>query len=373
MKNKGHFGKYGGCYVPETLVNPLRDLSETYKKISRTPGFKKELKNLYKEFIGRPTPLYFSKKLSHLCNCTVYLKREDLCHTGAHKINNAVGQALLAQKMGKKRIIAETGAGQHGVATATAAALFGIKCRVYMGSIDMQRQSENVSRMELLGTEVVPVEGGTLKEAVSEALREWAEEPNDTYYMLGSCVGPHPYPTIVRDFQSIIGREVKRQLKTKPSHIVACVGGGSNSIGIFYPFFQHQEVKFIGVEAQGAASLVKGKVGVFHGAKSYLLYDKDGQILDTHSIAPGLDYSGVGPQHSYFKDTKRARYYTVDDKQALQAFKWLTENEGIIPALESAHALSWVMNNKWKNDDIVVISLSGRGEKDLGIVYEKLK
>jgi tryptophan synthase beta chain len=274
--------------------------------------------------------------------------------------------------MRKKRVIAETGAGQHGVASATAAALLGLRCHVFMGAVDMKRQSENVDRMRLLGAEVMEVNEGskTLKEAVNATIREWVTEPVNTHYLLGSCVGPHPYPTIVRDFQSVIGKETKKQLKVKPTHLVACVGGGSNSIGLFYPFFKDRDVRFIGVEAEGAASLVNGRVGVLHGSRSYLLYDKNGQILNTHSIAPGLDYSGVGPEHSYYKDIRRARYYKVTDKGALDAFKWLARNEGIMPALESSHAIHWVMKNRWKKSDVVVICLSGRGEKDLGTVLK---
>ncbi|MFH1416294.1 MAG: tryptophan synthase subunit beta [Elusimicrobiota bacterium] len=373
MPNKGYFGGFGGRYVPETLMPVLSLLEKGYSRFSREPGFRNELKTLLENYAGRPTPLYHSKKLSNRCGCRVYLKREDLCHTGAHKINNALGQALLASRMRKTRIIAETGAGQHGVATATAAALFGIKCVVFMGAKDVKRQAENVYRMKLLNAELREVtEGGmTLKEAVNAALREWVEEPENTSYIVGSCVGPHPYPTMVRDFQSVIGREVKRQLKTGPTHLVACVGGGSNAIGLFHPFFKDTEVEFIGVEAGGGASINKGKVGILQGAKSYLLYDSDGQILNAHSIAPGLDYSGVGPEHSYYNDTKRALYFFVNDKAAVKAFKWLTENEGIIPALESSHALAWVMKRKWKKTDCVVVCLSGRGEKDIDIIRRK--
>ncbi len=373
MVNKGYFGTFGGRFVPETLIAPLIELQREYFKYKKDKKFKDELSELLKNYAGRPTPLYYSGKLSKCCGCSIYLKREDLCHTGAHKINNVLGQALLASKMGKKRIIAETGAGQHGVAAATAAALFDIKCVVFMGATDMKRQAENVYRMRLLGTEVREVTEGTrtLKEAVNAALREWVEEPENTYYLLGSSVGPHPYPTMVRDFQSVIGREVKKQLNEKPTHLVACVGGGSNSIGLFYPFFKDSNVKFIGVEAEGAASILNGKVGVLHGAKSYLLYDNDGQILNTYSVAPGLDYSGVGPEHAHYKEIKRAEYFKVDDEGAVKAFRWMTENEGIIPALESSHAIWWVMNNKWKKSDCVVICLSGRGEKDIDIIRKQ--
>lgn len=375
MEHKGYFGRFGGRFVPETLMTPLQELEARYFEYKKDRSFKEELRILLKNYAGRPTPLYYSCKLSDYCGCRIYLKREDLCHTGAHKINNALGQALLASKMRKKRIIAETGAGQHGVATATAAALFGIKCEIFMGVEDIKRQVENVQRMKLLGANIINVEEGTmtLKDAVNATLREWTEDPEDTYYLLGSCVGPHPYPIMVRDFQSVIGNETKRQLKEKPTHLVACVGGGSNSIGLFHPFFKYDGVKFIGVEASGAASLYNGKIGVLHGSKSYLLYDKDGQILNTHSIAPGLDYSGVGPEHSFYKDINRAHYYKINDKGALKAFRWMVENEGIIPALESSHAICWVLNNKWHKKDVVVICLSGRGEKDMDIVLEKLR
>ncbi len=369
MKKRGYYGAFGGRYVPETLMGALNELTREYNRLKREREFKERLKKLLEDYAGRPTPLYFSEKISGLCGCSVYLKREDLCHTGAHKINNALGQALVALKLGKKEIIAETGAGQHGVAAATAAALLGIDCRVFMGSKDMERQSENVSRMELLGARIHPVEEGsaTLKEAVNAAVRCWSGNPEDIYYLLGSCVGPHPYPMMVRDFQSVIGKEVKMQLKKTPTHLVACVGGGSNSIGLFYPFFK-DKIKMTGVEAAGAASLVNGNVGVLHGAKSYILYDRDGQVRNTHSIAPGLDYSAVGPEHAFYKTSGRAEYRKAEDSQALKAFDWMIRNEGIIPALESAHAIAWVMENKWKRDDVVVICLSGRGEKDLPIV-----
>lgn len=370
MKNKGYFNIFGGRFVPETLIAPLNELEIAYSNCRKDKKFQQELVNLLKKYAGRPTPLYYSEKLSKNCGCRIYLKREDLCHTGAHKINNVLGQVLLAKKMRKKRIIAETGAGQHGVATATGAALFGIDCVIFMGAKDIRRQSENVYRMKLLGAQVREVtEGGkTLKEAVNAALREWVEDPESTYYLLGSCVGPHPYPTIVRDFQSVIGKEVKKQLDRFPTHLVACVGGGSNSIGLFSPFMKETGVKLIGVEAAGAASISDGNIGVLHGAKSYLLYDESGQILDTHSIAPGLDYSSVGPEHAGFNYSGRAQYHKVDDAGAVYAFQWLTRNEGIIPALESSHALYYVMETKWKKSDTVVICLSGRGEKDVSII-----
>ncbi|MBN2406438.1 MAG: tryptophan synthase subunit beta [Elusimicrobia bacterium] len=372
MNKKGYFGKFGGSYVPETLVEPLRVLAAEYERYRKDRKFNEELGELSEKYAGRPTPLYHSKKLSEHCGCRVYLKREDLCHTGAHKINNAIGQALLAKKMKKSRIIAETGAGQHGVAAATVSALFGIKCQVFMGAEDISRQSENVCRMKLLGADIIQVDEGTrtLKEAVNATLREWTRDPENTYYLLGSCVGPHPYPMIVRDFQSVIGREVKKQIKEDPTHLVACVGGGSNSIGLFYPFFKDRETELIGVEAEGAASLGRGRIGVLHGSRSYVLYDDNGQIVNTHSVAPGLDYSGVGPEHAYFKDLNRARYCRIGDAAALKAFRWMVSSEGIIPALESSHAVAWVMKNKWKKKDIVVICLSGRGEKDLDIVMK---
>ncbi|MGM0568089.1 MAG: tryptophan synthase subunit beta [Elusimicrobiota bacterium] len=369
MSGKRFFGEYGGAFVPETLVEPLKQLEKDYEKAKKSEKFISRLSSLMKDFAGRPTPLYLSPALSEKAGCRVYLKREDLAHTGSHKINNALGQAMLARFSGKKKIIAETGAGQHGVASATAANVTGLSCSVYMGREDMKRQSENVRKMKLLGAEVVPVTEGsqTLKSAVNAAIRSWVSNPEKIYYLLGSCVGPHPYPVMVRDFQSVIGKELKKQLPSGPTHLVACVGGGSNSIGLFAPFFKNKEIEFTGVEASGAASLFRGRPGILHGAKSYLLYDKDGQIKETHSLAPGLDYCGVGPEHSYYKDTLRARYYCVSDKGALKAYRWLSRKEGIIPALESSHALWWVMNNKFKPADRVVVCLSGRGDKDLGV------
>lgn len=381
----GHFGEYGGRFVPETLMEPLRQLEEAYAKLKDNHDFNRDLEYYLDKYAGRPTPLYYARRLSeHLKKGKIYLKREDLCHTGAHKINNTIGQVLLAKYMGKKRIIAETGAGQHGVATATAAALFGIKCVVYMGEEDVKRQALNVYRMQLLGSEVVSVKSGskTLKDAINETLRDWMAHPTDTFYCLGSCVGPHPYPMIVRDFQSVIGNEAKGQI-TKiegklPDYLVACVGGGSNSIGLFYPFVEDKAVKIIGVEAGGkgittrehAATLVKGSKGILHGAKSYLLQTKDGQIEPTHSVSAGLDYPGVGPEHSYLKDSGRAKYDSVTDKETLDGFHLLSELEGIIPALESAHAIAYLkkLSPKLKKDDIVVVCLSGRGDKDMDIV-----
>ncbi len=385
---KGYFGEFGGKYVPETLMSALRELENEYKKAKQDKKFKKKLAHYLKYYVGRPTPLYFAKRLSKKIGCKIYLKREDLAHTGAHKINNTIGQVLLANRMGKKRIIAETGAGQHGVATATAAAMFGLKCEVFMGEEDIRRQRLNVIRMKLLGAKVTPVKTGskTLKDACNEAIRDWVTNVSDTHYIIGSVVGPHPYPMIVRDFQVIIGKETKKQiLKTEnrlPDYLVACVGGGSNSIGMFYPFFKDKKVKFIGVEAAGrglssgkhAASIIKGNEGIFQGSKSYILQDKNGQINIAHSLAPGLDYPGVGPEHVYYKAIGRAEYVAVTDKETLCGFKLLSETEGILPALESAHAIYYVKKiaNKLKKNDIVVICLSGRGDKDVDIVNEAL-
>jgi tryptophan synthase beta chain len=366
-------------------MSALSELERAYTEACADPDFRAEFESLCRDYAGRPTPLYHAQRLSaKVGGATLLLKREDLAHTGAHKINNTLGQGLLAKRMGKERIVAETGAGQHGVAVATVCALLNLKCVIYMGEEDMRRQSSNVFRMKLLGAEVRPVSTGsrTLKDAINEAIRDWVTNVRHTHFLLGSVVGPHPYPTIVRDFQSIIGRETKEQILTKyhrlPDYIVACVGGGSNAIGIFHPFVEDASVKLIGVEAAGkglrsgehAASLVKGKVGVLHGAKSYLLQDKDGQIMSTYSIAPGLDYPGVGPEHSYYKDTGRATYVAVTDSQALEGFQLLCQTEGIIPALEPAHALYYAskMAAKLSPGVLVVINLSGRGDKDLDIV-----
>ncbi len=394
MKNilpdiKGHWGKFGGKFVPETLMSALEELSCAYDEATKDKKFNEELDYYLKQYAGRPTPLYYAERFSKKVGVKVYIKREDLLHTGAHKINNTIGQALLARRMGKKRLIAETGAGQHGVATATVAALFGLPCDVYMGEDDIKRQKLNVFKMKLLGAKVVPVKTGskTLKDAINEALRDWVTNVKTTYYLLGSVVGPSPYPVIVRDFQSVIGEETKRQIRKLegrlPDYVVACVGGGSNSIGMFYPFFQERNVKLIGVEAGGlglasgkhGASLCKGSEGVLHGARTYILQDKDGQIAPTHSIAPGLDYSGVGPEHSYLKQTGRASYYAVKDKDALNAFFMLSRLEGILPALESSHAVAWVNNfsSNFKKDDVVVVNLSGRGDKDVDIVGSYIK
>lgn len=385
---KGYYGSYGGRFVPETLVPLVLELERFYRSLLKDSSFWREWQNLLQEYGGRPTPLYFAKRLSqHLGgHIKVYLKREDLLHTGAHKLNNTLGQVLLALKMGKRRIIAETGAGQHGVATATACALLGLKCTIYMGAKDVERQALNVFRMKLLGAEVIPVTSGTqtLKDAINEALRDWVTNVKDTFYVIGSVVGPHPYPRIVRDFQSIIGKEAKKQILKKegrlPDYVLACVGGGSNAMGIFHPFYKDKEVKLIGVEAGGqglstdkhSATLNAGTPGVLHGMLTYLLQDKVGQIKGAHSIAPGLDYPGVGPEHSYFKDIKRAQYVAVDDYEALQAFKLLSETEGIIPALESAHALAYLVkiSKTLPANAIVLVNLSGRGDKDVAKVKE---
>lgn len=387
---KGWFGDFGGRYIPEVLYPAITELEEAYYKIAKTKEFKRELEYLLKNYAGRPTPLYFASNLtSYLGGAKIYLKREDLLHTGAHKINNALGQVLLAKKMGKKRIIAETGAGQHGVATATACALLGMDCVIYMGRIDMERQKPNVFRMKLLGAEVVPVEKGsqTLKDAINEAMRDWITNVTNTLYVIGSVVGPHPYPTIVRDFQSVIGKETKRQILALegrlPDFVVACVGGGSNAIGIFYDFIKEESVRLVGVEAGGigdgigenSATLSFGKVGILHGAKSYLLYDEYGQVSETHSISAGLDYPGVGPEHSYLKSIGRVEYTFVRDSEALEGVKLLSQKEGIIPALESAHALYYATKiaSSMSRESIIIVNLSGRGDKDLGIIMEAMR
>ena len=387
-ESQSKFGPFGGKFVPETLMAPLEELDEAYQRYRRDPVFRDKLKRLLADYVGRPTPLYFAERLSEYAGgARIYLKREDLCHTGAHKINNCLGQALLALRMGKKRIIAETGAGQHGVAAATACALFGLDCEVYMGTEDMERQKPNVFRMDLLGALVIPVTTGsrTLKDACNEALRDWVTNVRTTYYLLGSTVGPHPYPTMVRDFQSVIGREARRQFKKSPGglpdYLVACVGGGSNSLGLFHPFLK-DPVRFIGVEAGGrgistgahAASLIKGRPGVLHGSFSYLLQDRQGQVMPTHSISAGLDYPGVGPEHSFFKETGRAEYVSVNDRETIQATVRLSQLEGIIPALESAHAIAYGIKlaRKLKKNKTIIICLSGRGDKDLGIIRETI-
>ena len=387
LPNKsGHFGPFGGRFVPETLIKALDELEKAYQKIKKDRVFHQELQGLLRDFVGRPTPLYFAEHLSaHLRTARIFLKREDLCHTGAHKINNTLAQGLLARRLGKKRIVAETGAGQHGVASATAACVFGLQCVVYMGEEDIHRQALNVYKMKLLGAEVRPVYSGskTLKDATNEAIRDWVTNVESTHYMLGSTVGPHPYPMMVRDFQSVIGKETRQQILKKvgrlPNYLVACIGGGSNSLGLFHPFLK-TKVKMIGVEAAGkgietkfhSASIAKGKIGVLHGMKSRVLQDKDGQIQLAHSISAGLDYPSVGPEHAYLHESGRVRYESATDQQALDAFHLLTRLEGISPALEPAHAIAWVAHHKrqFSKKDIVVIGLSGRGDKDIHTIQE---
>lgn len=381
----GHFGIYGGRYISETLMPAVIELEKAYLKWRHDPDFKEEFKYYLREYVGRPTPLYFAERLTKKTGgARIFLKREDLCHTGAHKINNTIGQILLAKRMGKTRVIAETGAGQHGVATATVAAMFGLECEVYMGEDDIKRQLPNVFRMKLLGAKLTPVTSGsrTLKDAMNEALRDWVTNVYNTFYIIGTVAGPHPYPMMVRDFQSIIGNEAKRQIKEiagkLPNLLVACVGGGSNAIGLFYPFLGDRSVKMTGVEAGGyglktgkhAASISGGRVGVLHGNKTYLLQDRLGQIIDTHSISAGLDYPGVGPEHAYLHDTGRVKYVTITDKEALEGFKALTLSEGIIPALESSHAVAYAMKaaKKLGKNSIIIVNLSGRGDKDLDTV-----
>ncbi|EWG11416.1 tryptophan synthase subunit beta [Cytobacillus firmus] len=386
---RGHFGTYGGRYVPETLMQAILELEEEYKKAQADESFQKELQDLLKDYVGRETPLYFAENLTKYAGgAKIYLKREDLNHTGAHKINNSLGQALLAQRMGKRKIVAETGAGQHGVATATACALLNLECIIFMGEEDIRRQQLNVFRMELLGAKVVGVQSGsaTLKDAVNEALRYWVTNVEDTHYILGSVMGPHPFPMIVRDFQSVIGNETKEQYLEKegklPDAVVACIGGGSNSMGMFYPFIKDETVRMIGVEAAGlgtdtekhAASLTKGTPGVLHGALMYLLQDEHGQIQEAHSISAGLDYPGVGPEHSYLKDSGRAEYESITDEEALEALQLICKLEGIIPALESSHAVAYALKlaPQMKKDEGLVICLSGRGDKDVETVRARL-
>jgi tryptophan synthase beta chain len=386
---RGHFGVYGGRYVAETLMPALTELEQAYAQARRDPSFRKEFQFYLRDYAGRETPLYFAERLTEkLGGAKIYLKREDLCHTGAHKINNTIGQILLARRMGKERIIAETGAGQHGVATATVAARFGLRCEIFMGTEDVRRQSLNVFRMKLLGAQVRVVEAGsqTLKDAMNEALRDWVTHVRSTYYLIGSVAGPHPYPMMVRDFQSVIGRESRRQILQKegrlPDYLVACVGGGSNSMGLFYPFVRDLKVKMLGVEAAGhglrsgkhAASIQGGAVGVLHGSKSYVLQNERGQITETHSIAAGLDYPGVGPELSYLRDCGRAQFASATDREAVAAIKLLAEVEGIIPALESAHAIAAVarLAPKLPKSKIIIINLSGRGDKDMLTVGDYL-
>ncbi|WP_270440865.1 tryptophan synthase subunit beta [Acidaminococcus provencensis] len=383
--SNGRFGKHGGQYVSETLMNAVLQLDEAYKKFKDDPEFLQELKTLYHDYANRPSLLYYAEKMTKdLGGAKIYLKREDLNHTGAHKINNALGQCLLAKKMGKHRVIAETGAGQHGVATATVAALMGMECEVYMGKEDTIRQALNVYRMELLGAKVVPVTTGTgtLKDAVSEAMRDWATNVEDTFYVLGSCMGPHPYPTIVRDFQKVIGEEVKAQMLEKegklPDVVMACVGGGSNAIGLFYDFIKDKDVQLIGVEAAGrgvntaqtAATIARGKPGIFHGMESYFLQDEDGQIAPVYSISAGLDYPGIGPEHANLYDTGHAQYVPITDDESVAAFEYLSRTEGIIPAIESAHAVAYAMKlaPTMPKDKIIVVNLSGRGDKDVAAI-----
>jgi tryptophan synthase beta chain len=385
---QGHFGRYGGVFVAETLVHALDELRRAYEACRKDPDFVAEFEYELKHYVGRPSPVYHAKRWSQrLGGAQIYIKREDLNHTGAHKINNTIGQALLARRMGKPRVIAETGAGMHGVAAATVAARYGMECVVYMGSEDIKRQVQNVYRMKLLGAAVVPVESGskTLKDALNEAMRDWVTNVGNTFYIIGTVAGPHPYPMMVRDFQSVIGRECLTQMPElcgrQPDAVIACVGGGSNAMGIFYPYIPHETVKLIGVEAGGlgiasgkhAASLCAGRPGVLHGNRTYLLQDKDGQIIETHSISAGLDYPGVGPEHAWLKDTGRAQYVTIDDDEAVAAFHDLCRTEGIIPALESAHALAYAakLAPTLSSDWILLVNLSGRGDKDMHTVAEK--
>ncbi|MCM5569545.1 tryptophan synthase subunit beta [Burkholderiaceae bacterium FT117] len=386
--SRGHFGPYGGVFVAETLVHALEELRQAYDRYRVDPEFVAEFKDELEHFVGRPTPIYHAKRWSQMLGgAQIYFKREDLNHTGAHKINNTIGQALLAKRMGKPRVIAETGAGQHGVATATVAARFGMKCVVYMGSEDVARQAQNVYRMKLLGAEVVPVESGsrTLKDALNEAMRDWVTNVEDTFYIIGTVAGPHPYPMMVRDFQSVIGEECKKQMPVmagrQPDYVVACVGGGSNAIGIFHPYLDVPGVKLVGVEAGGegldtgrhAASLTAGTPGVLHGNRTYLLQDADGQIIDTHSVSAGLDYPGVGPEHAWLKDSGRAEYVPISDDETLKAFHDCCRIEGIIPALESSHALAWAAKfaPTLPKDKLILVNLSGRGDKDMHTVAQR--
>lgn len=380
VDEKGFYGQFGGAFVPEMLFPNVEELQDSYLKITQESSFQEEFKSLLQQYVGRPTPLYFAKRLSEKYNTKIYLKREDLCHTGAHKINNTIGQILLAKRLGKTRIIAETGAGQHGVATATVCALMGLKCIVFMGEIDMERQAPNVARMKMLGAEVRPATSGskTLKDATNEAIRDWINNPIDTFYIIGSVVGPHPYPDMVARFQSVISEEIKKQLLVQegtenPDYVIACVGGGSNAAGAFYHYLDNENVKLIAVEAAGkgvdsgesAATSVLGKIGIIHGSKTLLMQTEDGQITEPYSISAGLDYPGVGPIHAHLHDVKRAEFIAITDDEAMQAGLQLSKIEGIIPAIESAHALSVLDKKKFSPDAIVVINLSGRGDKDL--------
>ena len=386
----GHFGIFGGRYVAETLMPLILEVEKTYDNIKEDPSFQKDVENYLNDFVGRPSPLFYARRLTeHLGGAKIYFKREDLNHTGAHKVNNCIGQILVAQRMGKKRIIAETGAGMHGVATATVCALFDIPCTIYMGTTDIERQAPNVSRMKLLGAEIVPVTSGssTLKDAMNDALRDWVANVDDTYYLIGTVAGPHPYPTMVRDFQSVIGKETRSQIFDKegrlPDSLVACIGGGSNAIGLFHPFLDDEAVRVIGVEAAGegietgkhAASLSAGMPGVLHGNRTYLLQDQDGQINEAHSISAGLDYPGVGPEHAWLHDIGRVEYVSVTDKEAVSAFQLTTKTEGIIPALESAHAVAHAVKiaGELPKDHIMIINMSGRGDKDIDAVAQHLR
>ena len=387
---KTHYGPFGGQYIPETLMPALFELEQTYEEAKKDPAFQRELRELLTDYVGRESPLYFARRLTEHCGgARIFLKREDLNHTGAHKINNTLGQALLAARMGKKRLIAETGAGMHGVATATAAALLGMACDVYMGALDVARQAPNVERMQVLGARVIPVDSGsaTLKDAMNEALREWAATSNETFYCIGTVAGPYPYPAIVRDFQSVIGKEARRQCLEKtgslPDEVIACVGGGSNAMGLFAGFVDDKSVRLTGVEAGGegietgrhAASINGGTIGVLHGAKTYLLQSKEGQITETHSVSAGLDYPGVGPEHCYLAQTGRARYTVINDAEAIEAFGLLSRLEGIIPALESSHAVAQALKSapEYGRESIIIVNLSGRGDKDMASVRKYLE
>lgn len=383
VNKKGFFGEFGGAFIPEMLHANILELNTHYQAILESSEFKTELQQLLQEYVGRPTPLYYAKRLSEYYNTNIYLKREDLCHTGAHKINNALGQILLAKKLNKTRIIAETGAGQHGVATATACALMGLDCIIYMGSKDIQRQAPNVARMQMLGAKVEAVNSGsrTLKDATNEAIRDWIAHPLDTHYIIGSVVGPHPYPDLVARLQSVISEEIKKQLSDLPTHIIACIGGGSNAIGAFYHFLEQSSVQLIGVEAAGmgvdtnqtAATLAKGTKGILHACMTKILQTQDGQVIEPHSISAGLDYPGIGPQHAHLQQINRVQYESATDQEALTAAYLLTKMEGIIPALESAHALAQLEKMDFNKEDRIVINLSGRGDKDLDIFTKNLK
>ena len=383
VDSKGFYGEYGGAFIPEMLHPNIMELQSSYLEILQAEDFQNELNGLLKDYVGRPTPLYYASRLSEHYNAAIYLKREDLCHTGAHKINNALGQILLAKKLNKTRIIAETGAGQHGVATATACALMGMKCYIYMGEKDIKRQAPNVARMKMLGAEIFPVSSGskTLKDATNEAIRDWINNPIDTHYIIGSVVGPHPYPDMVARFQAVISQEIKKQIEQNPTHIIACIGGGSNAIGSFYHFLEDEEVKLIGVEAGGkgvdtsetAATLALGSQGVLHACMTTLLQTADGQVIEPHSISAGLDYPGIGPQHAFLHQTERVLYTNVTDQEALEAAYFLSRMEGIIPALESSHALAYLPKMEMKSSDTIIVNLSGRGDKDLETLIKNNK